>query len=95
MRRRYLIAYDVSDDKRRAGVFKALMANGDHVQFSVFLCDLNDRELAELKGKLLQTVNQRQDQVLILDFGPMDRDVNAMLQCIGKSYEPRSRVLVV
>ena len=48
MRNRYLVAYDVSDDKRRTGIFKTLMGNGDHVQFSVFLCDLSDLELARL-----------------------------------------------
>jgi CRISPR-associated protein Cas2 len=95
MRKRYLIAYDVADDKRRTGVFKLLMGNGDHVQFSVFLCDLNDRELAELKGRLAQTVNQRQDQVIVLDLGAADQELQAKLLCIGKSYEPRSRVFVV
>ena len=95
MRRRYLVAYDVSDDKRRTGVFRTLMGNGDHVQFSVFLCELNDRELAELKGRLGQTVNQRQDQVIILDLGAAEHELKAALQCLGKAYEPPSRVLVV
>lgn len=95
MRRRYLIAYDVADDKRRNGVFKTLMGNGDHVQFSVFLCDLNPKELAELKGRLYETVNNRQDQVLILDMGGADQETRAVLQCIGKSYEPKARVMVI
>jgi len=55
LRNRYLIAYDVSDDKRRARVFKTLMGNGDHAQFSVFFCDLNDVELLKLKGILAET----------------------------------------
>ncbi|MCX5685177.1 MAG: CRISPR-associated endonuclease Cas2 [Planctomycetota bacterium] len=95
MRRRYLVSYDVSDDKRRTGVFRTLMGNGDHVQFSVFLCELNDRELAELKGRLGQTVNQRQDQVIILDLGAAEHDLKEVLQCLGKAYEPPSRILVV
>ena len=95
MRRRYLVSYDVSDDKRRNGIFRMLMGNGDHVQFSVFLCELNDRELAALKGRLRQTVNHRQDQVLILDLGGAEHDLGAKLECIGKGYEPPSRVLVV
>ena len=95
MRRRYLITYDVSDDKRRTGVFKALTDNGEHVQFSVFLCELNARELAQLRGNLSQTVNHRQDQVLILDLGRAGHELGAMLQCIGKAYQPPSRVHVV
>lgn len=95
MRKRYLIAYDVSDDKRRNAIFKALMGNGDHVQFSVFLCQLNEVELECLKGMLREYVNVRQDQVVILDLGPADSELAARLECIGKSYTPPARVLVI
>lgn len=95
MRRRYLISYDVADDKRRNGIFKTLMGNGDHLQFSVFLCELNGRELAELNGRLNQAVNNRQDQVIVLDLGDCRHDLSATLKCIGKAYEPPSRVQVV
>jgi len=95
MRNRYLVAYDISDDKRRTGVFKALMSSGDHVQFSVFLCDLSDVELARLKGQLSERVNQRQDQVIILDLGPAESSLSSRLECIGQAYSPPSRCLVV
>jgi len=95
MRNRYLIAYDVSDDKRRTAVFKTLMSNGDHVQFSVFLCQLNKMELAGLKGKLSETVNHRQDQVIILDLGPAERELRTRLECVGKAYSPPTRITVV
>ncbi len=95
MRKRYLIAYDVSDDKRRTAIFKTLMGNGDHVQFSVFLCQLSDVELARLKGQLAESVNARQDQVVVLDLGPADSDLASRLECIGKSYSPPARVMVI
>jgi CRISPR-associated protein Cas2 len=95
MRKRYLIAYDVSDDKRRNAVFRTLMGNGDHVQFSVFLCQLNDVELARLKGMLQESVNTRQDQVVVLDLGPADSDLSARLECIGRAYTPPARVTVI
>jgi CRISPR-associated protein Cas2 len=94
MRNRYLIAYDVSDDKRRTAIFKTLMGNGDHVQFSVFLCQLSDLELARLKGNLCESVNVRQDQVVILDLGPADSDLASRLECLGKAYTPPARVQV-
>ena len=47
-RRNFLVSYDVSDDKRRTKIFHLLLANGDHAQFSVFLCQLNATELARL-----------------------------------------------
>ncbi len=90
-----LVAYDVADDRRRAGVFKALMDSGDHVQYSVFVCELNARELEELKGRLGETVNRREDQVLVLDMGLAGRDPRNVLQCIGKPYDPPVRALVV
>ena len=95
MRRRYLVSYDISDDKRRNEVFHTLMANGDHIQFSVFLCDLNARELAELKGHLDGTINHREDQVIVLDLGAADAEIHSTLQCIGKAYEPHARIMVV
>ena len=95
MRKRYLIAYDVSDDKRRTAIFKTLMGNGDHVQFSVFLCQLNDVELARLKGRLLESVNARQDQIVVLDLGPADSELASRLECIGKACSPPARVMVI
>ena len=95
MRNRYLVAYDVSDDKRRTGIFKTLMGNGDHVQFSVFLCDLSDLELARLKGQLAENVNQRQDQVIILNLGPAESGLCSRLECIGQAYSPPSRCRVI
>ena len=95
MRKRYLIAYDAADDKRRNGIFKTLMGNGDHLQFSVFLCSLNEVELERLRGALREHVNMRQDQIVILDMGPADSELAARLECIGKSYTPPARVLVI
>lgn len=95
MRKRYLIAYDVSDDKRRNRIFKTLMGNGNHVQFSVFICDLNDTERARVEGNLAESVNHKQDQVIVLDLGPADNDLDAKLACIGKPYTPPARVTVV
>ena len=97
MRNRYLIAYDIADDKRRDQVYTALMGSGDHVQFSVFLCALNDRELAELTGRLSQTINHADDQVIVLDMGAADSELfeKSQFRCIGKGYRPRARVLVI
>jgi len=94
VRKRYLIAYVVADDKRRNGIFKVLMGNGDHLQFSVFLCQLNDVELERLNGLLRDHVNVRHDQVVILDLGPAESNLAARLECIGKSYTPPASALL-
>jgi len=97
MRRRYLITYDIADDKRRDRVFKTLRDRGDHVQFSVFLCELNAREYALLKGELQESVHQREDQVLILDLGSAENplEIGQGLECVGSAYCPSQRIVVV
>jgi len=68
-RRHYLVSYDIADDKRRTRVFKALCDNGDHVQYSVFFCELSSTELVQLRMELDEAINHRQDQVIVLDLG--------------------------
>ena len=45
-RNRYFVTYDISDDTRRTAVFKTLRGFGDHLQYSVFRCDLSPRQRA-------------------------------------------------
>lgn len=95
MRRRYVISYDIADDKRRTRVFELLLGNGDHVQYSVFLADLSQRELIILRGKLLELINVREDQVLIIDLGKEARPLENSLEVMGKPYRPPARSMVV
>ena len=48
----YLISYDVTDDTRRRHAFEALKDFGRRVQYSVFECNLDDKGLEELLGRL-------------------------------------------
>ena len=72
MRRRYLLTYDVADDKRRTALFEALKDVGEHVQFSVFLAELSRVELEQLRGLARRTIHHDADQLLIVDLGPAD-----------------------
>jgi len=94
-RRRYLITYDIADDKRRTAIFKALRDHGDHTQLSVFICDLSRRELAALRARLSDHVHSRQDQVLVLDLGDAEEDIGAIVETIGRGYIPPTRIIVV
>ena len=95
MRRRYLVSYDISDDKRRSKVFELLEGNGDHVQYSVFLADLTEQDLVRLRGRLLERINEREDQVIIVDLGRETRPLQNTLEVLGKPYSPSTRVMVV
>lgn len=94
-RRRYLVTYDISDDKRRLKVFLSLRARGDHTQFSVFLCDLGDRELVRLRGILEEIVKKDEDQVLFADLGPAEKEPGKIIGSVGRPYQPPIRALVV
>ena len=94
-RRRYLISYDISDDKRRTRTFKILDAWGDHAQYSVFFAELNPTELMRLKARLDAIIHHEEDQILILDLGPHTSPLKEGLECLGKAYHPPARVVVV
>lgn len=94
-RRHYLVTYDVSDDRRRTEVFRTLTGYGDHAQYSVFLCELDGRELAEVRGELREIVNHAEDQVMIVDLGRAERSLDERLQVIGRGYEPSVRTVVI
>ncbi len=94
-RRHYLVSYDVADDKRRTKIFNALDDVGDHVQFSVFLCELSRRELAQLRTGLTEHVHHRDDQVMILDLGPAHVSLETAMEVLGRPHEPIVRTTIV
>lgn len=62
----YIVSYDISSDKKRIKASKLLENFGVRVQYSVFECELNKKELKELKAKLSEIINQKIDSVLFL-----------------------------
>lgn len=94
-RRHYIVTYDVSDDRRRSQVFRTLHGHGDHAQFSVFFCELNDHELVGLRTRLRAVINEREDQVLIVDLGVAARSLDEGLEVVGRGYQPATRTVVI
>jgi CRISPR-associated protein Cas2 len=90
MRRRYLVGYDIADDKRLQRIGKAMKGWGYRVQYSLFLCDLNGMELVAMRSALKVEMNDREDSVLIFDLGGVDRWDPLRVQVLGrdKGEEP-------
>src|SRR5438874_545188 len=65
MRTRYIVCYDVSDPKRLRHVFRKMKGFGNHLQFSVFACDLSPQRRIELEAALSEIINHREDRVMI------------------------------
>jgi CRISPR-associated protein Cas2 len=86
MRHTYLVCYDITEDKRRDQVFKVCKNHGEHLQFSVFECDLNATELAGLQRELLEVISQSEDQVLFVSLGPSEGRGERVICALGKPY---------
>jgi CRISPR-associated protein Cas2 len=86
VRKIYLVTYDIADDKRLRKVFKTMRNWGDHLQYSVFECQLNPTELLRLKAELSQLINNAQDQVLFVDLGPAAGRAQKVIEALGQPY---------
>ena len=86
MRTTYLLCYDISNDKRLRKVFKTCRNYGDHLQYSVFECDLSEIEMVNLERELCEIINQVEDQVLFVALGPAESRGNRVIRAIGLPY---------
>jgi CRISPR-associated protein Cas2 len=85
-RNTYIVTYDIANDKRLKAVFKTCKNHGTHLQFSVFECDLNARELVQLQRELKQIINHDQDQVLFISLGPAEGRGQRVISALGLPY---------
>jgi CRISPR-associated protein Cas2 len=86
MRHIYLVTYDIRDDKRLRKVFKTMRDFGDHLQYSVFECQLSPADLIALKAALAEIIHHAQDQVLLIDLGPAAGRGARVIESIGQPY---------
>ncbi len=86
MRSTYLVCYDICLDKRLRKVFQCMRGYGDHLQYSVFECQLTPKDLALLKAKLGQLINHDEDQVLFVNLGPSEGRGERVITSLGKPY---------
>lgn len=86
MRTTYLVCYDIADDKRLRKVFRICGNFGDHLQYSVFECDLNAVEKLELEAELGDVIEQDEDQVLFVALGPSEGRGDRVITAMGLPY---------
>jgi len=95
MRQTYVVSYDISSPKRWRKVYRALRGYGDHIQLSVFRCELTHRELVELRTRLAELIHHGEDQVLFIDVGPAAGRGADAIAAIGKPYSNPERLAIV
>lgn len=95
MRRIYVVTYDIGDPKRLHKVYKLMRGYGEHLQLSVFLCELSDKDRATLEGRLKKIIHEREDQVLFADLGLAEGRAPGQISALGKRYEPPEQVAII
>ena len=88
MRSTYIICYDIADDKRLRKVFKTMKAYGDHLQYSVFECQLSASDLIQCRQRLSEIINHAHDQVLFINLGPSEGRGERTIAALGQPYNP-------
>jgi CRISPR-associated protein Cas2 len=68
-RRRYLVAYDIREDRRLRSVAICMEGYGERIQYSVFICDLSDEEAVTMRGDIETRIKPSEDSVMIIDLG--------------------------
>ncbi len=61
----FVISYDIKNDKRRTKVCNILKDFGNHVQYSVFECELDEKNYTKLLSKVLPHINKDADSLMI------------------------------
>lgn len=66
----YIVCYDICDPRRLRRVYSVMRGYGDHMQLSVFRCELSAAEKVQMITELGVEVKHDEDQVLIVPLGP-------------------------
>lgn len=95
MRKTFIVTYDIRDDKRLRKVFKTMRNWGDHLQLSVFECQLNPTEIVELKTALNAIIHHELDQILFIDLGPSEGRGDRVIEAMGQPYSEVDAACVI
>lgn len=86
MRRRFLVAYDIREDRRLREVHDVAEAFGYPVQYSVFICDLDRQERLSMELALREVMHLNVDSVVFVDLGESQGRGTECFEFLG--YQP-------
>lgn len=94
--RRYLVAYDIADDRRRSRIAKQLQEYGDRVQYSVFIVDVRPARLVRLRTLLEYLIDETIDSVLLCDLGPIAGIRDRQFEFLGRAADitPHGTIII-
>ena len=91
-----MICYDVCDPIRLRKLYKIMKGFGISWQYSVFFCNLKDKDYVVMYEKIKATVNNAKDRVILVDLGADQKNLMKNIVVIGTplGFEPE-QILVV
>ena len=84
-RRRFVVSYDIRDDRRLRRVHLVCREWGDPLQYSVFICDLTPVERVALLAALVDEINQAVDSIVLIDLGATEGRGAECFQFLGNT----------
>ena len=84
---RFLVAYDIVDDKCRTKLANLLQSYGYRLQYSLFQIDAKPARMERLVRKVEDTVSLSNDSVLVIDLGSVESAKKERIRRIGEPKE--------
>ena len=85
----FVVCYDIADPKRLRMVYKTMRGYGEHLQYSVFRCELELAQKVRLVMELTDIINEREDRILILPLGPTHGRYASRIETLGNQLVRR------
>lgn len=95
MRRVCIVTYDISDPRRWRQVYRTMRGYGQHLQLSVFSCELTTAERVRMIAALEVAIDFDEDQILIVDLGPSQAQPIHHIEALGRPLMVRDRGPVI
>jgi CRISPR-associated protein Cas2 len=91
----YLVCYDICEPGRLRLVYRTMRGYGQHLQYSVFRCELTESEKVQMIGDLQAILNHDEDKVLIVHLGPPNGHHASQMETLGLPLPSLERYAVV
>ena len=84
MRNLFLVSYDITDPDRLRTIFRTMKGFGEHLQYSVFICNLSPKEKIIMMETLSDIIDKIADKVMLVNLGPAEGMAEERIEFIGR-----------
>jgi CRISPR-associated protein Cas2 len=91
----FIVSYDIADDKRLTDVRNTLKGYGYRLHYSVYRCDIDEKDMVVLTGKLEGIINYNEDGIMIIDLGPLGNASENRINYLGQKPEEHDNSMVI